>query len=116
MEPKQYLTYDEATAIAAEIRTTPGCEFESIDDARGGGEPATGYVVHYWPLHEDGSRKRYLMVVEHPVEWEHLKRIALAHEAKRQRQRERRARGVSQLAPRDRRRSAKAEEENHGPA
>ena len=84
-EPKQYLTYDDALAIADEIKTTPGCEFEDILDARAGGEPATGYVVGYWPLREDGSRKNYGMRVYHREEWDNLKRIALAHEAKRQR-------------------------------
>jgi hypothetical protein len=95
-EPERYLTHDEALEIAAEIKITPGCEFESIGVAWAGGKPTPGYVVFYWPLCEDGNRKNYSMLVGSWLEWKNLKRIALAHEAKRQRQRERSARGVMQ--------------------
>ena len=87
--PGHGMSFDEAQAVAAEINETPGCELKGISPAEGG----RGYIVDYWPLREDGSRANYGMVVFSRLEWEHLKRIALAHEAKRQRSRERQARG-----------------------
>ena len=100
-QPEHGLSYDEAQAIAAEIKETPGCELKGVSPAEGG----RGYIVDYWPLQEDGSRANYGMVVFSRLEWDHLKRIALAHEAKRQRRRERQARG-----------DAKPGEDTNGPA
>jgi hypothetical protein len=100
-QPEHGMTYAEAQAVAAEIKETPGCELEGMYPAEGG----RGYIVDYWPLREDGSRANYGMVVFHPEEWANLKRIALAHEAKRQRRRERQVRG-----------DAKPGEDNSGPA
>ena len=88
-QPEQGMAYDEAQAIAAEIKETPGCELDGIYPAEGG----RGYIVVYCPLREDGSRTNYGLVVFSRLEWDNLKRIALAHEAKRQRRRERQARG-----------------------
>ena len=85
--PEHGMSYDEAQAIAAEITETPGCALGGISPAEGG----RGYVVDYWPLREDGSRATYGLVVFNRLEWDHLKQIALAHAAKRQRRRERQA-------------------------
>ena len=88
-QPDHGMYFEEAQAVAAEIKETPGCELKGVSPAEGG----RGYIVDYWPLREDGSRANYGMVVFSRLEWEHLKRIALAHEAKRQRRRERQVRG-----------------------
>src|SRR5690348_9091428 len=101
-QPEHGLSYDEAQAIAAEINETPGCELGKISPAEGG----QGYIVDYWPLREDGSRANYSLVVMSRLEWDHLKRIALAHEAKRQRRRERQAH----------QRSTRPGKDTHGPA
>lgn len=65
---RQHLTYEEALQIAEEITQTPGCELYGVHDCPVSDEPAIGYIVHYWPLQEDGSRKRYLMVIERQIE------------------------------------------------
>lgn len=88
-QPDHGMYFEEAQAVAAEIKETPGCELKGVSPAEGG----RGYIVDYWPLREDGSRANYGMVVFSRLEWEHLKRIALAHEAKRQRRLERQVRG-----------------------
>ena len=112
-QPEHGMSHDEAQAIAAEIKGTPGCELDGISPAEGG----RGYIVDYWPLREDGSRASYGLVVMSRLEWDHLKRIALAHEAKRQRRLERQARrdATTHLSPAHQR-STKPREDDHGPA
>ena len=112
-QPEQGMSYDEAQAIAAEIKETPGCELEGMYPADGG----RGYIVDYWPLREDGSRANYGMVVFSRLEWEHLKRIALAHEAKRQQGREQQAWGDATLPTSPaHQRSTKPGKDAHEPA